>query len=846
MSPKIAILPEASRSTLRSTTILTSLPQIVFELVQNSLDAGASQVDVGVDIEAWHCWVRDDGHGMEAAGMSVLAKGGESGRYGSSKAYDSESLEYVSTFGFRGEALSSSADISCLEICSRTAASRETWSVILKGGKKLYYGPAVRWRREKPGTTVCIRDAFYNLPIRRRSHPNSAKTLDLIRKDLESVSLVFPNVAFSFENSAKEKNEGTGKGRILTIPKTSSSLSAFRHIFGRALCEHVEDINVGMDNMRIQGFLSLDGAQSKAYQYLYVNRHPLSPCELHRAIDTRFAASSFGKHAFDETGETRTPRSTVRRSPRKNERRPVFVLNISAPPRHIDNCLEPSKSAIHIQNLDVVSHFLSTVIQDFLVRHGFSSVGRNMNARKCSDSPSPRKKRKVVHRDPRPDIPAVAVTPPTSDIKSIELSRPSSANSRQEMQAAVLSVDPSADGGRELEWVDPLSGQLYKVDSKTGNSYRAHADRKEEDIVDHGENHDKRRGLVDTSRLRRRSNICSEEEEVPNWIQNALEGWQNPTFGLQDPGIPTMTSISSSSRRPWLEPHLEPEQRPNRQTHFFDANLAAGKRYNADDASLSFSREQLKCARVIGQIDKKFVACLVDDGNNGHGTGSRTLVLVDQHAADERIRVEQFLSEVCKGFLQHGSSGRVETMELKPAAPLLLTRLEARILAHSEGYRHAFERWGFRFAPMNHALAGPAEEGAGDEYLQVLVEAVPDVVSEKLLVADELREVVKGFLARLEVDGVACQPPTSSDAHWTTALRWCPRELLDLINSKACRGAIMFNDPLDIDQCRRLIFQLSNTVWPFICAHGRPSLVPLTNMEWSGRKHKSIIWHRLK
>lgn len=83
-SPRIATLPEASRTVLRSTTILTSLPQIVFELVQNSLDAGASQIDVGVDIEAWNCWVRDDGHGMDDTGMIVLAKGGEEGRYGGS------------------------------------------------------------------------------------------------------------------------------------------------------------------------------------------------------------------------------------------------------------------------------------------------------------------------------------------------------------------------------------------------------------------------------------------------------------------------------------------------------------------------------------------------------------------------------------------------------------------------------------------------------------------------------------------------------------------------------------------------------------------------------------------
>ena len=88
-------------------------------------------------------------------------------------------VTYVSRWIFDFVALSSAADLSCLELCSRTATSRETWSVILKvllifvplpwllitskGGKKLYYGPAVRWRRERPGTTVCVRDAFYNV-----------------------------------------------------------------------------------------------------------------------------------------------------------------------------------------------------------------------------------------------------------------------------------------------------------------------------------------------------------------------------------------------------------------------------------------------------------------------------------------------------------------------------------------------------------------------------------------------------------------------------------------------------------------------------------------------------------
>ena len=75
-------LPAATRSKLRSTQILTSLPQIISELLQNSLDAGATQVDIGVDCEGWSCWVRDNGQGISKSGMSLLALGSEESRYG--------------------------------------------------------------------------------------------------------------------------------------------------------------------------------------------------------------------------------------------------------------------------------------------------------------------------------------------------------------------------------------------------------------------------------------------------------------------------------------------------------------------------------------------------------------------------------------------------------------------------------------------------------------------------------------------------------------------------------------------------------------------------------------------
>ena len=115
--------------------------------------------------------------------------------------------------------------------------------------------------------------------------------------------------------------------------------------------------------------------------------------------------------------------------------------------------------------------------------------------------------------------------------------------------------------------------------------------------------------------------------------------------------------------------------------------------------------------------------------------------------------------------------------------------------------------------------------------------------------ADELRELIKGFLAKLGEGGLTSsfasaqrtihEGASEEPFFWLKALRWCPRELLDLVNSKACRGmwvykiafcppqcelrlgAIMFNDSLTKGQCQQLIRKLSETAFPFQCAHGR-------------------------
>ncbi|EGO27637.1 hypothetical protein SERLADRAFT_461440, partial [Serpula lacrymans var. lacrymans S7.9] len=164
-----------------------------------------------------------------------------------------------------------------------------------------------------------------------------------------------------------------------------------------------------------------------------------------------------------------------------------------------------------------------------------------------------------------------------------------------------------------------------------------------------------------------------------------------------------------------------------------------------------FRKKDLANARVVNQVDRKFIACLIDNSldsdildagendcvNRSDEAKGKALVLIDQHAADERIRVERFLKDLCLGFLRYReTSDGVETRKLSPLVPVLLTRHEALCLAREERFRKAFRSWGIHFADLQHVLQIDIDEdqlhGESNEgYIQVFVSAIPDVVGEK-------------------------------------------------------------------------------------------------------------------
>ncbi|KAJ8086935.1 DNA mismatch repair protein [Marasmius tenuissimus] len=497
-----------TRTKLRSTQILTSLPQIVSELFQNSLDAGAKNIEVGVDCEEWMCWVMDDGHGISKDGLSLLSS---AGRYGSSKAYDPDTLNVLSTFGFRGEALASAADLGCLEISSRTSRSKETWSLIVKEGRTLYLGGAVRWKRDGHGTTVCVRDAFYNLPVRRLSHPSSTRSFEIIRRELETYALVFPSVSFNL----RLKSETAAKESTVRIPKSASSLDVFRHLYGKALCEHVHEVNTSQNDMGLEGFISLDGALSRAYQFLYVNRHPIEQSDLQRMVESRFASSSFAKHAYDESGES-SLRPSTRRSPRKAEKKAVYVLNLIVPPDKVDNLFEPKKSVIHLREQNTVESLLTSAVDSFLVQYGFRVPTQRTRGNE-SVSPSPHKRRKLHLADDSG----------YAEDFSGEIS-PYDWKTRPEVPKIDELYIGDAPGrpelGNEIIWTDATTSQTFVVDRRTGHSI-LQGDPRVNPGTSEAETHRERRTLP-LSRV----DAFSSNVETPDWIRKALEVGRFPSI----------------------------------------------------------------------------------------------------------------------------------------------------------------------------------------------------------------------------------------------------------------------------------------------------------------------------
>uniref|UniRef100_A0A669BZR9 MutL homolog 3 n=1 Tax=Oreochromis niloticus TaxID=8128 RepID=A0A669BZR9_ORENI len=224
-----------------------------------------------------------------------------------------------------------------------------------------------------------------------------------------------------------------------------------------------------------------------------------------------------------------------------------------------------------------------------------------------------------------------------------------------------------------------------------------------------------------------------------------------------------------------------------------------------------FSKSMIHSMKVIHQVDKKFLACLIstkDDELVEHTeTKGNLLVLVDQHAAHERVRLENLIADSYEDDPDAPGERRLCTSTILPPLGISVTEEEIRML-----------RYGNLLGVLVHF--SPAAD------LKVFVGKVPLCFMEKE--SNELRRGRPSVIKPIAEEYLREQIEL---LHSTGRVRGTlPLTVLKVLASLACHGAIKFNDTLSRDECYSLVASLSACQLPFQCAHGRPSIVPLVDV----------------
>ncbi|KAF1973181.1 DNA mismatch repair protein [Bimuria novae-zelandiae CBS 107.79] len=377
--------------------------------------------------------------------------------------------------------------------------------------------------------------------------------------------------------------------------------------------------------------------------------------------------------------------------------------------------------------------------------------------------------------------------------------------------------------GEAVPWTDPTTKQTYLLNARTGCVLPRPPSRPHTD-PSLGIRGSTLGNFKKSLRLPPQKTALSNDSGT--WLHGLLGTWDNPIYK------PAETSIQQAL------PHEDQHGHELKySSHFPKQNDGRFNAFSAASAS-KLSRAALENAVVIAQLDRKFIFIKMKnckEAGAGPWEGSDLLVLIDQHAADERIRLEALLADLCKPILI--STGLYRS-NLGHHSLVAFTVLEQPIqFTLSAQDQRQFERHAARFAAWGVLFDITVPEALIGRPQSVLaVTALPPAISERCKADSQvliqfLRTAVWKYAEAPSLPPVPDETDFGGDsAAWVRRIASCPYGLIDFVNSRACRSAIMFNDELSLEDCRELVRNLCKCVFPFMCAHGRPSMVPLVDL----------------
>jgi DNA mismatch repair protein MLH3 len=680
MVNSIAKLDRDVSRMIQSQVTIDSFSSAVRELVYNSVDSGASKIDVMIDLQSLSILIRDDGVGMVPSDLELVGK-----RYFTSKLKFIDELRNITTFGYRGEALNSLSMISSLTVISKHASSE---CFRLKSSNSFrefsrYDGNAQLPQDyfhitpiENHGTTIRVANLFSRVPVRKNLllKVSEHTIVEEIKDIVLQIVVTLPKLSLTVR---KIEHIDRQVSNVVSIDRSSQSLeehcaTTLRSIYGTSILKSYQTLNADSQTFLLSGIVGDEPINTKRHQYIFINNKPcVIPKEDLKTFNTLFDSAFFGNDLYDSPRTSPTKFTASLGKP--FHKFPIYLVHISST---VNSDSQDPANSTNINELDssiwkTIKEMLKKVFRDFLKSKGYSIFLSN------STTPSPKKRRTQSKY-------------PTKQLLNCNI----------------------------------LSGNIHNLP---------------EPSTPNGDNF---YGSQTTSLvgLKKLNNHYGEDEYFGTFHEMKLS-----------------------------------------KTDLVKGNY-----------------------RIIRQIESKFILIRFSATTK---TNSPYLLVMDQHACDERIKVE----ELYKKFILSVLLGSSLLLRIVNIIEFEVSKSERSLLAQ---YKENFKRFGIDYILNDEAVLVT-------HLPHLLIERMGDILYLKSSILQHLYDLER----HIKSDNI-----TSNEEEWFSIIVQLPRAIIDIIKSKACRTSIRFGDTLLYTAMEEMVDNLCLCYLPFQCAHGRPSMIPLVNL----------------
>ncbi len=661
--PTIKLLDKSVAELIAAGEVIERPSSVIKELIENSVDAGAKHITIEIKSGGIsYMRITDDGCGIAFSEIPTAFL-----RHATSKISKADDLDCIGTMGFRGEALASVAAVAKVEMMTKRECDELGGRYKIEGGEQTEYESCGC----PNGTTIIIRDLFYNTPARLKFLKKDVSEGNFIASVVDKLALAHPDISFRFIRDNKSVRLTSGDGSLI---------STIKAVFGRQLAESFVPVDFSINDIEVTGFVSspLFCRASRSMQTFFVNNRYIKSTTCMAALEEAYRNSIMvGKF-------------------------PACVLFIKIRPETVDVNVHPAKTEIRFAYEKPVFDAVYLATKNALVNCANDKKQIDL---KPSQPAKPKYENRADYFAKNPEIkPAVQQTLTEKIIESVT-----------EKKTEEVSV----------QTVYPKNISVTPAFHSTRAEYNVNKPLKEE----------VRQENIQISVQEQKSTPDFPEKKIEdNTEKSEREREENGGFKYIN------TAISSDSTPKYIPHTVIKTEQP----------------------------EPEKEIRVIGEFSATYIICEAEE----------KLILIDKHAAHERIRFEKLKEE----FFD--------------SSQLLIDRTEIRLSA--EEYNALQEYYSF--------VEQTGLELMFEDDLTVSVTAMPTVVR------CTPQELVTLIAERL-MQGNTEQSGAMYD---------------DILHSMACKSAIKANDRTDIVQLDALARRVYNDEKIRFCPHGRPVMIELS------------------